>query len=506
MKLRSRDVPDFVPPITNLRWLEQLPAELLGLILRHASETADIDVYVDSANNSPYQSDLELMNTMIAIRMADVTHVCQLWRRIHIPEFYHYAVYDDCEDRLLVPEGCEQHIRWLLINVPRDSAPHFNVLRALRGLTPEVRKHITWLGLNMDTETAMLVSEYNQLAAAFPALQQVWLDTRRIVDLPAIYLKSAGAKALPPITSLVLQEEVFRRRDKVAPLVHAVAATLTRLELGHVDIGTACEVLWGPGGQADEYRSRFRQLAKLFISIRSVHDRPPIMPIHSAPELHGWMKQLVAMLLEHAPAQLRWLSIDDPDGDVLEMLGGKMQQLEALHLNHNLDYYHSMVSLQRVLETAGAIPKLKGLTADSYEDEHRSSLDLTCIFHPHLCVLDIGSWNVTLCDLHQLLPKLPRLERLRITLAPSEILPAREDIGQHMAMQWIWIGADIGADSPWDSDSLESLTTLLARMPRLNEAFLFSEADMWLTAAMAARNRDDLLYLEHHVQIGRSDN
>ncbi|KAJ2763675.1 hypothetical protein IWQ56_004769, partial [Coemansia nantahalensis] len=384
MKLRSRDVPDFVPPITNLRWLEQLPAELLGLILRHASETADIDVCVEGANSTAYRLDLEHMSTMIAARTADMTHVCQLWRRIHIPEFYHYAVYDGHAHRLLVPEGCEQHIRWLLIHVPKGADPHFDVLRALRGLTPEVRKHITWLGLNMDTETAMLVSEYNQLAAAFPALQQVWLDTRHFVDVRAIYLKSAGTKALPPITSLVLQEDVFQRRDNVASLVHAVAATLTRLELAYTDIGTACEVLWGPGGQADEYRSRFPQLVKLFISIRSAHDGPPTMPPQttpfpelkvlvcqgsslprdgSAPELHGWMRQFVAMLLEHAPAQLRWLSIDDPDGDVPEMLGGKMQQLEALRLFLNHDYYHSKVSLQRVLETAGAIPKLRGLAA-----------------------------------------------------------------------------------------------------------------------------------------------
>ncbi|KAJ2768268.1 hypothetical protein IWQ56_003004, partial [Coemansia nantahalensis] len=105
-----------------------------------------------------------------------------------------------------------------------------------------------------------------------------------------------------------------------------------------------------------------------------------------------------------------------------------------------------------------------------------------------------------------LLSKLPHLERLRITLAPSEVLPAREDIGQHMAMQWIWIGADIGADSPWDSDSLELLTTLLARMPRLNEAFLFSEAVKWLAAAVVARNRDDMLHLAYRVQIDHTGN
>ncbi|KAJ2801025.1 hypothetical protein H4R21_002948, partial [Coemansia helicoidea] len=219
----------------------------------------------------------------------------------------------------------------------------------------------------MDNKTAMLVSEYNQLAAAFPALQQVWLDTRRFVDVRAIYLKSAGTKVLPPITSLVLQEDVFRRRDKVASLVHAVAATLTRLELAYTDIGTAREVLWGPGGQIDVYRSRFPQLVKLFISISSVHDRPPIMPLQtttfpelkvlvchdstwpeygSAPELHGWMRQFVMILLEHVPTQLRRLRIDDPEGDVPEMLGGKMLQLEALYLNYNLDYYHSKVSLQ----------------------------------------------------------------------------------------------------------------------------------------------------------------
>ncbi|KAJ2768133.1 hypothetical protein IWQ57_003664, partial [Coemansia nantahalensis] len=105
-----------------------------------------------------------------------------------------------------------------------------------------------------------------------------------------------------------------------------------------------------------------------------------------------------------------------------------------------------------------------------------------------------------------LLSKLPRLERLRITLAPSEILPAREDIGQHMAIQWIRIGSDIAADPLWDLESLESLTTLLARMPRLSEALLFSEAMKWLTAAIATRNRADLLHLAHHVQIGRTGN
>ncbi|KAJ2768269.1 hypothetical protein IWQ56_003005, partial [Coemansia nantahalensis] len=90
------------------------------MILRHASGIADVDAYIDGANSGVYRLDLELMSEFVSVMSADVSHVCRRWRRTIAPAFYHYVMYDDYEDCLVAPEGCEQHVRWLLVHMPDD--------------------------------------------------------------------------------------------------------------------------------------------------------------------------------------------------------------------------------------------------------------------------------------------------------------------------------------------------------------------------------------------------
>ncbi|KAJ2807573.1 hypothetical protein H4R21_000419 [Coemansia helicoidea] len=528
MKLRSRGQPAVVRPGAGSRWLEQLPDVLLGLVLRCASGTARVDAYANGVTRADYRFELELMSEMISERTFDMAHVCRRWRQILAPAFYHYAVYDGREGRLLVPDGCEQHIRWLLVQIPKDFGSYRSVVRALYWLPQEVRSRVLWLGLCMGARTAMSVSEYGPLAAAFPDLRQIWLDLGRLAtNLRDVCPAITGSEVLAPITALMLREDKLENREVAASLVRAAAATLTRLDIWSADISAVCEVLWSPDGRSAGREPLFPQLVRLSMKIFNAHSGQVVVSPKATPfpklevlvchestwlragsrpeDLHDQLQRFVAMLLEHIPARLRRLSIDSPDGDIPEVLGGGMQQLEVLQLVYNRDYYNRKISLQRVLEMAMAIPKLRALEAESATHIRNQPLALSCPCHMQLCVLDISSWFLTLCDLQLLLSKLPRLEEARVTLTRPQIHPAREEISYHMAMRRLWVDSVSRSGVGWGPDSLEPLTTMLARMPRLSEALLFYQAVRWITKTTArrSRNREGLLHLALHVNIGR---
>ncbi|KAJ2761672.1 hypothetical protein IWQ56_005208, partial [Coemansia nantahalensis] len=290
---------------------------------------------------------------MICERSTETTHVCRRWRQILAPAFYHYAVYDGSENYLMVPDGNEHYIRWLLIHVPDGASEYSNILQSLYRLPREVRSRILRLGLHMGERIAMSTFEYGPLAAAFPGLQQIWLEMgRHTTGLHSVYPAGVGSEELAPVTTLVLQD-MLGDQLLARLLVSTVAATLTHLDLVSVSISAAREVLWSPYGPDAESEPLFPQLLRLFVAIDDVQDRTLPPPSRAcpfpklevlvcrdreqrrsgsaaAPHWHNQIRSFVAMLLKQVPVQLRKLSIDDLDGDVPEILSGKMLQLEEL--------------------------------------------------------------------------------------------------------------------------------------------------------------------------------
>ncbi|KAJ1726098.1 hypothetical protein LPJ61_005422 [Coemansia biformis] len=527
-----------------LPWLDQLPEELVGMIFCHVSGSAAVDAYTARVSRAACRLALEHLRSLISARCPDMAHVCRRWRRLFIPSFYRYAVYDGRTDRLLVPAAYEHHIRWLLVDIPEGHHSYRSVVRGLYWLPAEVRERVSWLGLCMGNYATISMSEYGALAAAFPGLKQIWVDVGCLTTkLRNVCPVIAGTDAPPPITALVLRDNMLRNRGVAVSLVRGAAAALEYLDLGCLGLRAASEILWDPGIHASERPPRFPRLRSLRVAIGSAEDGSPAMPpaectfprlealvCHAAMSVsslyapgmpHGlpaeFIQRFMVALLLHCPAQLKQLSIDDPDGVVSAMLRERALSLKTLCLTQ----YHQRGEqsadlrpgssignsagggLQSVIDAAMAIPGLRMFTGTTAEDHVYSPLGPCLPDHGLLCVLDIATWTLTPCDLQLLLAKLPQLEEARVTLVRPQIHPAPEDIGYNMTVQRLWVNTVEGTGPGWDSASLESLTTQFARMPRLCELLLFYEAVQWLAKATAHRNREDLLNLALHVNIGR---
>ncbi|KAJ1831492.1 hypothetical protein LPJ63_004244 [Coemansia sp. RSA 2711] len=508
--------------------LSRLPAELFDLVFRHVSGTAAVDRYLDIGHSAPGRLDLGHLRQLIVGRAPTMTQVCRHWRTLFLPIFHQYAIYDGGEaDTLLGLEDHDCYMRRLLVHIPRDYYSYRSVVRALYGLPEHVRQGVRWLGLCMDDNTGMSMSELGALAEAFPGVRHVWMDLARL-DTKArrVHPIVMGAVSAS-VTSLVYRDYELANARQLIALMRRTAASLEHLDLGAVGLDTAGRALWGNCGDvAPTAYPRLRVLRltltskastqlfkhsplgmifprlETFVCLADYHEQ---LDSESCADCLDLAQAFQLELLLHCSPHIKQLCGFDVDGVFTSLGISQRQALEQLTLTCNLGRLgRHCDNLSSALDLTAMLPSLRQLRINAVFGQHmRQQLDLRVPQHTKLSVLDVSSWKITLADLEQLLNKLPQLRDVRVTVMAPAVRMDSEEFAFHIGVQRLWIDAVSGEAAAWTADGLGSLMVLLARMPSLYELLTFDRAMRWLAkAAAGSSGGDGLDHLVFNANIG----
>ncbi|KAJ2799662.1 hypothetical protein H4R20_004346, partial [Coemansia guatemalensis] len=174
------------------------------------------------------------------------------------------------------------------------------------------------------------------------------------------------------------------------------------------------------------------------------------------------------------------------------------RQFRSLMMNSNM-----LVTLIRRIAASLEYLDLKATLPEAYEviwgSNNNNAAELPCF--PRLRTLRIIFCALT--SPAQLLARFPNLEDIRLMLLNPQVYLPSNEINYNLSLRRLWVNAMTDDLPMWNAASLESLVTLLARMPNLKELLLFDKAVEWLSKAISRKNCDELLWLSLGVNIGR---
>ncbi|KAJ2080153.1 hypothetical protein H4R24_003282 [Coemansia sp. RSA 988] len=522
--------------LNTRRWLDKLPIDIFDLIFRHVSGTAAVDNYL--RQTAWHMSELSLGDLwqLLLGRNAEMIQVCSGWRKLLAPTFYQYCVYDCKIDAPLVPEEQFCHIRKLLVYIPEEYCSYRNVVRGIFRLPIDVRKRINWLGVCMNKSATISMSEMGALAEAFPNLRHVWADLASLnTKLCDVYPVLIGTATPVQITAFVARNWCSINQKIFVAFVRRAAASLEYLDLDGFPMCDAYRVIWGSKTHRIGDLPRFPRLRTLRIVFNYLNDTvvaessqgcpfPMLEELTCHAETYYILESVfrvqqnlakglygfVARLLAHCPPTLKYLNINDVNGTMLGQQASRLYSLKHIVLHHRMisedngitDGVYEHNNLSETLQLVKYIPMLRSLTIKAGW-QMRQIFEPSALIHDNLRMLDISSSKLTICDMQQLLERFSNLEEIHLTLVNPEIYLPPNEIKYNMSLQRLWVNACMDDLPMWNGKSLDSLMTLLARMPKLKELLLFEKAVEWLSKAISRKNRDDLLWLSLGVNIGR---
>ncbi|KAJ2509582.1 hypothetical protein GGI11_005813 [Coemansia sp. RSA 2049] len=456
-----------------LQALESLPAILFSCIFRHASGVAEVGSYLLGHLQQRHRRalSLPLLLTMIRRCSPAMAQTKRSWRRVLAPDLYRTAVYNGKTNVLMVPDGSERHVRRIVVCIPENYMSFRSMVRTMYHLPEDVRAKIVWVGLCMENNAAVSMSEYGALMGAFPnalrlSADLAHIDTARTKSLFPVLL---DAMAPAMLSTLTLRHWCLAAESPAVRLVRRAAPTLEYLDLGHVSLTTIRTVLWhakpAPLLLRDDQRVRapafprlmflcfkladtnfidpewrprvceFPRLERMVFAIDAVRAPAPGVvggARHAAvprmcPVARHW---LARRLLMHRLPCLTHLDMDCVDDSVvLEAGPALLPNLVHLHL---LQHYHLVPgsapntpapSLSRTLNAVLGVRSLRVFRSWTAFYARHVPLDLSTLSVHGLRELNISTWAIGLPDLLHLLAKLPELENIRATLTSAQAYP-----------------------------------------------------------------------------------
>ncbi|KAJ2660640.1 hypothetical protein IWW48_002849 [Coemansia sp. RSA 1200] len=541
--------------------LESLPAILFSCIFRHASGVAEVDSYLLGHLQQRHQRTLSLPLLLTMIRRCSpaMAQTKRSWRQVLAPDLYRTAVYDGKTNVLMVPDGSVRHVRRIVVSIPENYMSFRSMVRTMYHLPEDVRAKIVWVGLCMENNAAVSMSEYGALMAAFPSALRLsadlaHIDTARTKSLFPVLL---GAMAPALLSTLTLRHWCLVGESPAVRLVRRAAPTLEYLDLGHVCLTTIRSVLWHAkpalrDGQwirapafprlmflrfklADTnsidpewhpHVCEFPRLERMVFAIDAVRAPAPGVvggARHAAvPRMYSVARHWLARrLLMHRLPCLTHLDMDCVDDSVvLEAGSALLPSLVHLHL---LQHYHLVSgpapntpapNLSRTLNAVLGVRSLKVFCSWTAFYARHVPLDLSALSVHGLRELNISTWAIGLPDLLHLLAKLPELEDIRATLTSAQAYPhpADEDsddghdegrIAYNVTLKHMWLDSVFGEAASWVKAPLDALIMVVAHMMNLEHLLLFTKAFLRLECAVSRKSSEDLIRLARTVHIGQ---